>query len=167
LKKLDYFFNILKEAFDNPLEIKWVDKGNTLIGLFRNNENVYKINCINKNNNIWKYDFYFFEENKIFTTELTGLNKDKYRVLPTIKIGIQYLVDNKSPNAIVFGAADKSKGRKKLYESFCIDFASKNNFNFYTKIEDDKQLFILFKDSLDKDILTETVIKIIDEEKFG
>jgi hypothetical protein len=173
IKKIDEYFDNLSEAFDNPLPIKWVDKGDILRGLFTVNDNIYQIVCVNKGNNIWKYDFYFFEKNKNFTPELTGLEKDKFRVLPTVKDGIKYLYDNKDINAIVFGASDKSKGRKKLYEQFCKYFSSENNLEFYTKVHSDlnenidRQIFVLYKNNLDIDILTNTILEILEEEKFG
>jgi len=165
IKKLDEYFKIISEAFDNPLPIRWVDKDSILIGLFTVNDNIFQINCINKTNNIWKYDFYIMDKDKNFSPELTKNEKDKYRVLPTIKSGMKYLIDNKKVNAIVFGTVDKSKSRKKLYESFCNDFSKENNFDFYTNIQDDKQIFVMYKKNIDKNILTDIIIKIVDEEK--
>lgn len=173
IKKIDEYFDNLSEAFENPLPIKWIDKVDVLRGLFVVNNNIYQIVCQNKGNNIWKYDFYFFEKNKNFTPELTGLEKDKFSVLPTVKTGIKYLYDNKNINAIIFGASDKSRGRKGLYEQFCKDFSSDNNLEYYTKVHSDlnenidRQIFVLYKKDLDKDILTNTILEILEEEKFG
>jgi hypothetical protein len=165
IKKLDEYFKTISEAFENPLPIKWVDKNSILIGLFTVNSNIFQINCINKDNNIWKYDFYIMDKDKNFSPELTKNEKDKYRVLPTVKSGMQYLLDNKEVDAVVFGTTDNSRGRKKLYESFCIEFSKDNNLEFYTKIQDNKQIFTLFKKNIDKKILTDTIIQIVDEEK--
>lgn len=165
IKKLDEYFRIISEAFENPLPIKWVDKNNILIGLFIVNDNIFQINCINKNSNIWKYDFYIMDKDKNFSPELTKNEKDKYRVLPTVKSGMKYLIETKEVEAIVFGATDSSRGRKKLYESFCNDFSKENNFDYYTNIQDDKQIFVMYKKNIDKNILTDTIIKIVDEEK--
>jgi hypothetical protein len=172
IKRIDDFLNLVSEAFDNPLDIKWINKGNILRGLFSVNDHIYQIVCEDKGNNIWKYDFYFYEENKKFSPELTGFEKDKFRVLPTIKSGIQYLYDNRNINAIIFGSSDNSKGRKKIYESFCKLFCDQNNLDFYTKVHSnldeniDRQIFIMFKKDMDKDILSDVVIKILEEEKF-
>ena len=172
IKKIDEYFDNLSETFDNPLDIKWIDKDPILRGLFTVNDNIYQIVCENKDNNIWKYDFYFYEKNKNFSPELTGFEKDKFRVLPTVKVGIKYLYENKDINAIVFGASDNSKGRKKLYEQFCKDFSSDNNLKYYTKIYSDlsenvdRQIFVLYKDYIDKEILSETILRILEEEKF-
>ncbi len=83
IKKLDDFFDSISEAFDNPLPIKWIDKDMILRGLFSVNNNVYQIVCENKDNNIWKYDFYHYDENNTFSPEITNINSDKFRVLPT------------------------------------------------------------------------------------
>lgn len=174
IKNLDDFFNSISEAFDNPLKIKWVDKDDILRGFFTVDDNIYQIVCENKGNNIWKYDFYFFESDKNqFSTELTKNNKDKFRVLPTVKVGMQYLYDKKKADAIVFGASDKSRGRKKIYESFCEVFSTDNNLKYYTKVHSDlennidRQIFILYKELINKELLTKTIFKILEEEKFG
>ena len=173
IKKLDDFFDSISEAFDNPLPIKWIDKDMILRGLFTINNNIYQIVCENKGNNIWKYDFYHYDENNIFSPEITNINNDKFRVLPTVKVGLQYLYDNNDVDVIIFGASDKSKGRKKLYESFCEDFSKRNDLNYYTKVYSnldqnvDRQIFVLFKSEVDRDILSDKIIQIIEEEKFG
>lgn len=173
ISKIDEYFNNISEAFDNPLPIKWIDKNAILRGLFVVNDNIYQIVCINKGNDIWKYDFYFYDKNKNFTTELTGLERDKFRVLPTVKFGIKYLYDNKNISAIVFGASDQSRGRKKLYEQFCKDFSLHNNLEYYSKVHSDlnenhdRQIFVLYKKSLDLDVLADTILEILEGEKFG
>lgn len=171
IKKMDHYFDKISEAFDNPLDIKWVDKNLVLRGLFTINDNIYQIVCENKNNNIWKYDFYFFEKDKKFSPELTGFEKDKYSVLPTIESGIEYLYSSKKVDCIVFGASDRSKGRKKIYTAFCEKFCLNNNLKFYTKIYNsnniDRQIFVLYKNYIDREILSETILKILEEEKFG
>jgi hypothetical protein len=165
IKKVDDFFNEVNEAFNNPLEIKWVDKG-SLIGLFTVNDNVYKINCQDYGNNIWKYNFYLYnEKDNTFGIKPNNNEKDKYRVLPTVKSGMEYLISNKIVEAIIFGALDSSRGRKKLYESFCEDFSKKHDFSFYTKINEDKQLFILYKDSIDREVMFSKLKEMIKDEK--
>lgn len=175
IKKLDDFFDMTKEAFENPLPIKWVDRSNQLIGLFEVNGSVYQINCHEKANNIWKYDFYIVEKIKnsiVLSPELTGKEKDKFRVLPTILIGLDYFIKKKSPDSIIMGATDRSKGRKKIYESYLRDISLKSNYGFYTRvyqssddISDIKQIFVLYKKSIDKEVLSNVIIKCIEEEK--
>jgi len=165
VKKLDKYFDDIKETFNNPLEIKWIDNG-SLIGLFTINENIYKINCSNYGNNIWKYSFYLYNEiENTFTTKSNNNENDKFRVLSTVKSGLEYLIKNKVVDSIIFGSVDSSRGRKKLYESVCVEFSKINNYIFYTKNFEDKQLFILYKDWIDKEILFSTLTKIIEDEK--
>jgi hypothetical protein len=44
---------------------------------------------------------------------------------------------------------------------------------YYTKVHSDlnenidRQIFVLYKKDLDKDILTNTILEILEEEKFG
>lgn len=173
VKRIDEYFNSLSEAFNNPLNIRWIDKHSVLRGLFTVNDNVYQIVCQEKGSKIWKYDFYFYSKDEKFSPYLTGLEKDKFRILPTVKLGMQYLYDNKDVDSIIFGASDNSKGRKKIYESFCLYFCEKNNLEYYTKVYSDlnesidRQIFILNKKSIDKDVLSNTILKILEEEKFG
>ena len=78
---------------------------------------------------------------------------------------MKYLIDNKKVDAIVFGATDNSKGRKKLYESFCNEFSKENNLEFYTNIQDNKQIFTMYKKNIDNSLLIDTIKKIVEEEK--
>jgi hypothetical protein len=175
IKKLDDFFEMVKEAFKDPLEIQWIDKAGHLVGLFEINDNVYQINCVEKENNIWKFDFYSVErkaDSIVLSPDMTNRERDKFRVLPTVLVGLEYLVLQKSPEAIILGAADSSKGRKKLYASFLEDFCLKIDYKFYTKVyqtsEDitsTKQLFVLYKEGGDIDKLYSTIISSIEDEK--
>lgn len=175
IKKLDDFFEIVKEAFKDPLEIKWIDKAGHLIGLFEINDNVYQINCVEKSNKIWKFDFYSVERKEdsiVLSPDINNRERDKFRVLPTVLVGLEYLVLQKEPESIILGAADSSKGRKKLYASFLEDFSLKMDYKFYTKVyqtsEDvtsTKQLFVLYKEGIDSDKLYSTIISSIEDEK--
>jgi len=163
---------VFNEIMNSPLPIKWIDKDDKLRGLFVVNENIYQIVCEDKGFDIWKYDFYHYKENKEFNPELTNLDKDKYRVLSTVNSGMDYLYSTKKVDAIIFGATDNSSGRKKLYERFCNDFSKKNNLKYYTQIYSnpeldlDQQLFVLYKETIDMDILKQTIYNTIEEEKF-
>jgi hypothetical protein len=166
IKEIDELFDEYNEALKNPVPIKWIDNGDILRGLFNINGNVYQIVAKNFGSDIWSYNFYHFKDYENFTPELTNIGSDKWRVLPMVSDGLKYLVDNKSVNAIIFGAADGSKGRKKIYESFCKDFSKINGLEFYTNIsEDHKQLFIMYKVDCDLGELRTVLFKIIESEK--
>lgn len=74
-----------------------------------------------------------------------------------------YLIEQKNPSAIIFGALDKSEGRKKLYHSFSNEIANDYNYNYTTNQKDNKQIFILHKNELNIELLMLKVIQISDE----
>jgi len=163
IKDFDEFFDGLIESFNSPLPIKWVDKKNALIGLFTINGQVYQINCLEKGNNIWTFKFYLFDPIKnTMSPELTKFNKGSMSILSTIKIAMEYLIKTKNPNALIFGALDKSEARKKLYYLYSNELGKEYGFTFFTKVEKEKQIFVLFKD-IDKEALFNTIQTIIEE----
>jgi len=164
IRKMDDYFRMVEDAFNNPVEIKWIDKKDHLIGLFTVNESVYQIDCKEYGNKIWKYDFFIVsigKEGPTLNPNLTNYERDKYRVLPTIRSGMEHLYDLKSPDAIIYGALDDSKGRKKLYESFSKEFSKTKNWEFYTKVEKDKQIFVMYDGSIDMEYLFQTIKKAV------
>ena len=107
----DKSLNDLFESFNTPSEIKWIDKNDKLIGLFIVNDKVYQISCDHKNNDIWTYKFYLYDKDKNqLDVKLTNFNSGYMSVLSTVKLGMEYLIDNKNIKSIIFGATDKSKG---------------------------------------------------------
>ncbi|HHX69462.1 MAG TPA: hypothetical protein GX708_15630 [Gallicola sp.] len=153
----------LFEGFDTPVDIKWIDNNNELIGLFQVNDKVYKISCEYKNNDIWTYKFYNYDSiKKSLDIKLTNFNTGYMSVLSTIRSGMEYLIDTKDPKSIIFGATDRSKGRKVLYERFSNELCDKYNFELTINGVENKKIFILYKD-IDKEILFESVERIIEE----
>lgn len=170
LVRLEQFFN---ESFDSkPCDIKWVDKGEILRGLFQVDDNIFQIICKNKSDNIWSYDFLIYEaKDNTFSPDLTHSGKKMFSILKTVELGMQYFFNLKKPISIVFGASDESKGRKSIYEAFCQKFSKNNNLRYLTKIynEDniDRQIFILYDENIDKDLLTDVAISILVDGKFN
>jgi len=159
----DKSLNDLFEGFNTPVQIKWIDNKNKLIGLFIVNDKIYQITCKEKNNDIWTYKFYLYDKDKNqLDVELTNFNSGYMSVLSTVKLGMEYLIDNKNIKSIIFGATDKSKGRKSLYQKFSEELSTKYNFNLSTNEIDNKKIFILYKD-IDKEILFKTVENIIED----
>ena len=167
IKKINEYFKMLSEAFDNPVEIRWVNKDNNLIGLFIVNDNVYQINCNNIGDNFWTYKFFFYDKLKnVMDPNLTGFDKDKYRVLPTIKNGLIYLIENKNIDCLIYGALDDSLSRKKLYNDISNEISTKYNFEYITQGIGEmgkKQIYILYKSSVDRDLLFKKVEKIVND----
>jgi hypothetical protein len=160
------FFLKINELLDNPVHIKWIDGGDILIGEFSVNSKKYFIKTKNKGGDIWSFKFYKLNETKL-ETDLNLDISDRinvFRVLPTIEDGFIYLIDNKNPKSIIFGASDNSKGRKKLYDSFSQKISKKYNFEYKTNLKNDKQIFILYKSGIDLENLFQTMLDIIEDE---
>lgn len=170
----DFFEEFFKESFDSKiLEINWKDSPNSLKGIFEVNDKKYQINCIHKGNNIWTYDFYYYEKDfNRFSPELTYSGKDMFSILKTTEYGMEYLYAIKKVEAIIFGASDRSKSRKSIYQTFCQKYAKERDLIYLTKVyhnEDDnsdRQVYILYNKNIDKDILTTTTIEYFISEKL-
>lgn len=159
----DKSLNDLFEGFNTPTQIKWIDNKNKLIGLFIVNDKIYQITCEQKNNDIWTYKFYLYDKDKNqLDVELTNFKSGYMSVLSTIRVGMEYLIENKKVKSIIFGATDKSKGRKSLYQNFSEELSKKYDFNLSSNEISDKKIFILYKD-IDKEILFKTVENIIED----
>jgi hypothetical protein len=158
-KSLKDFF----EGFNTPVDIKWIDKPNELIGLFSVNDKVYQITCKEKEDKIWTYKFYNYniEKNKL-DIELTNFNTGYMSVLSTIRIGMEYLIDKKNPKALIFGATDNSKGRKSLYDRFSKELCENYQFKFSSSEFKDKRVFVIHKE-LNKEFLFKVVQDVIEE----
>jgi len=117
MKYISFLEKLSESLNTSNVEIKWIDKGNRLIGLFKIDKNTYQLD-FNLVGDVWSYKFYIakIKNNKIeLSPSATGIDIDKYKVLSTSKRGLQYLIENKSPNAVVFCALndDESKLVKK------------------------------------------------------
>jgi hypothetical protein len=163
IRTFEEFWNCIDEAFNNPVEIKWIDKGIEYIGLFIVNNKVYNILCKDLGENIWTFKFYHYIDNKL-SPELTKDYKNSFRVLPTIKNGFINFIENKNPDGIIFGALDSSVGRKKLYTSFSLDISKSYNYLYNTRSLDNKQIFILYKPNIDNQILFDKITQIVESE---
>jgi hypothetical protein len=170
IKNFDEFWNKIEEAFDNPVDINWHEKENELGGAFVVNDDAYLIRCINRGDDVWTYKFYYFDkEKKKLSPDLINTTEkqiNKFRVLPTVKVGLEYLINSKNPKAVVYGALDSSEGRKRLYDEFSKEFSKKYNFLYETKNMKNKQVFILYKEVLNKEILFSKIVEI-SNELFG
>ena len=171
IKKMDEYFDMVSEAFDSPLDIRWVDKDDKLIGLFTVYNNVYQINCNNIGDDFWTYKFFFYDKEKnVMDPNLTGFDKDKFRVLPTVKEGIINLINEKNPMCIIYGSLDESLGRKKLYDSFSKELSQKYDYEYTTQgigEYGEKQIFILYKNNINKQLLMNKIGDIVSDIENG
>jgi hypothetical protein len=165
---LDNYFIELKESFDTKVDIRWVDKDNTLIGLFIVSDEIYQIFCKNYGDDVWSFKFqHYNKKTKMFSHELTGLvGNSKFTILGTIVSSFEYLIKDKSPNAIVYGAGDNSRGRKNIYSSFCNDISKKYVYKKIDRLQDDKQLFVNFKNDINVEIIFDRIKDIVNDS-FG
>lgn len=149
------------ESYETPSDITW-DNTNPykLIGEFIVSDNLYRIDCILYDNDIWTYKFSGFDpSSNTFTQDLVTTNpNDKMKVIGTIRTGMEYLIDIKHPKSIIYAALDDSDGRKKLYSRFSNEIVKKFGYQYRTSLQDSKQVFILYKD-----ISIKLVIDVIGE----
>lgn len=163
-KEFNNFIKKQFESYNTPVEIKWIDKNDKLIGLFKVDDKIYQINCINKGSNVWTYKFYLYDiEKNEFNPELTNFKTGKLSVLSTIRKGMDYLINTKNPNGLIFATIDSSEGRKKLYCTYSKEIEEKYLYKKVTNVIDNKQIFILYKD-IDVNDLMNIVEKIIEDE---
>ena len=162
MKKWENFCKEMNEGLDNPTEIKWIDKEQELGGFFAINDKTYTIICKNVGENIWTYKFYRFN-GKQLSPDLTNDDKNVFRVLPTIESGFYYLIDKKNPSGLIYAALDKSEGRKKIYHSFSEKMVKKYGYIYNTNRTQDKQIYILYKPNMNKDIIFNKVKELVEE----
>lgn len=161
--KFDKFMNDIYESYDNPVDIKWVDNIQ-LTGLFIVSDIIYKIECKSRENDIWTFKFMRHDIGlNSFSLNLTPTNSiDKMSVLGTVRKGMRYLIDNKNPKGLIFSALDSSDGRKKLYNSYSNEIVREYNYNLKTNLQDDKMIFILYK-NINIDLIINEIGEIINE----
>jgi hypothetical protein len=165
IDKYDNYIRKLFESYENPVDIRWVDKDNKLIGLFIIDNIVYKIECSLHENDIWSYKFMRHIKDNDFTLQLNDENNkittlSKMNVLGTIRKGMEYLIINKNPSALIFSALDESTGRKKLYQRFSDEIVKEFKYTQVTFLKDGKQIFILYK-NIDLKIVIDVIGDII------
>lgn len=141
------FLDSIVESYNSDVDIKWIKNEKKLIGLFRVNNKVYQISCIDRGNGIWTYKFYLYNsDNNELTPELTNFNSGKMSILSTIRKGMIYLIENESPKCLIYGALDNSEARKKLYLDYSRELEKKYDFKLNMASFGNKKVFILYKD---------------------
>lgn len=167
IKKFDDFFKIINESLDTSQEINWVDINQSLIGYFKIEENKYRIECLKQIGNNYTYSFSFFKDNN-WNYELSNLGTNGYSILSTVIFGLEHIYNILNPNSIIFSAIDDSTTRKRLYANYCYKFCKNHNLTLSNRGNDDKVLFILFKNilnDLEKEEIFSSVQKIIVDGK--
>lgn len=157
LRNIDYFKDFIKkidEAFQTSVPVEWSKIGTTLYGKFLIKENEFKIISEVIIHGFMTFKFKAFHDKK-FTTEMTNRGTDTIQLIPTIKESLEFILNDVSPNGIVFGATDDSKGRKYIYDRFCKEWV-KDNIDWEWKgynIENMKLYFLNKKNVKKEEIL--------------
>lgn len=163
IQKFEEYCSSLYEAFNSPLNITWEESEKSLVGFFFINSDYYKISCLKYDFNIWTYKFFVLDSDKgEFSQTSKGDSNNKMKVLSTIRSGMEYLINSKNPNALIFMASDNSESRKKIYHYFSEEIEKKFNYTFITNRKGDHQIYILYK-NINLDKILEQIDKIKNE----
>lgn len=162
IQKFQKFLDSLVESYNSPVDITWIEKEN-LIGLFCVNDKVYQINCIDRGDDIWTYKFYLYDVNtKELLPELTNFNVGKMAILSTVRKGMVYLVENKSPRCLIYAALDDSEARKKLYLDFSRELEREYGYTLNTASFGNKKVFVLYK-NIEPEKIEYVMKQLVDE----
>ena len=148
IKKFDNFILLLKESYDNPVDINWIENNNSIYdGEFYVNGIKYTIECSEWDNNIWTYKFYRVEEDEKII-DLVNDSVNKMSVLSTIRKGMINLIEEKKPYGIIINIIDDSRGRDYLWERYSKEISKEYDYHFKKNIIFDKSSFFLWKDEI-------------------
>lgn len=88
---------------------------------------------------------------------LTNFNSGKMSILSAIGDGMNYLIEKKSPNCLIFASLDSSECRKKLYFRYSKEIESEFGFTLNTALFGDKEVFILYRNEINVDDIDKVV----------
>lgn len=166
IKKFNEYFNKLEEALNSPSDIRWITENENLIGLFEINDTKYKIECLKQIGNNYAYMFSFYNtEINDWSFKLNNKGLDSFKVLSTIKEGLNCVFKTLNPNSVIFSAIDNSDSRKRIYLTFCETFCKENSLLFLDKGTKERKIYLLYKDNLlseDKEEIMSSLIKVIE-----
>lgn len=156
--KIDVYINSVFEAIDNPLEVEYSFIDDVLYGTFNDGKTDYVIEAEHIIHNFFTFKFKA-NDNGEYTVDLNNnRGVEKYRVLATVKNSLFFILDELKPNGVIFGALDKSKGRKRLYDKFVEEYLLKNpNKDSTIKEQNNEKVYLIH--NKDEDI--ETIIDVI------
>lgn len=155
-KTIDDYLDPYLEAYNTSLNIDWNYVNNILIGDFEVQDLKYKIYSEVIINNFMTFKFKVEKDNKYSSKLLNSDKPYKISVIPTIKTAIEFVLNTISPNGLIFGALDDSKGRKMIYR-FCKDYVSKSkDYVLFEKLFDNKKIYVLHK-NIEPEILFNTI----------
>ena len=147
-QELENILNKIYEDLEFSYDIEWEINKASYIGYFLDDEIMIDISEIEKN--IWFYKFFRLDPTTdSYTTELNATElydyEKKTNILGTIKNSINFFLENENPTSLYFTALDESKGRKNIYELFCIEM-KKHNYQYVVYKNEGKYLYIIYND---------------------
>jgi hypothetical protein len=146
IEKFNNFIESINEAFNNPVKIDWVNNSETdLDGEFYIDDIRYLIECCNWGENIWSFKFYRIEDEERII-DLVDDSKRKMRVLSTIRIGMENLIEYKNPSGLIINVTDGSRGRDYLWGRFSKELSNKYQYKFLNKKIIGYSTFFLWRD---------------------
>jgi hypothetical protein len=157
IKTIDDYMKLYLEAYDTPLNIDWEKDGSSLVGYFKVKDLEYKIYSDIVINDFMTYKFKYKKDNA-YSDELLNSDKNyKISVLPTIKSGLDFILNNVEPSGVIFDALDESKGRKMIYDRYCNQYVDTKKWKVYTQNYDNKKMYIIYKKEISDETLFETI----------
>ncbi len=160
IRKIDFFKDFIKnvdEAFNTHVEVEWEKIDSILKGKFFVNDTEYKIISEIIIHDFMSFKFKAFINNE-FTMNLTNRGSDKLQVIPTIRKSLEFILDDVSPNGVVFGATDESNGRKMIYDRFCTNWIENNKgWDFKSFQKENMKIYILHKTSINNNLILDVI----------
>ena len=135
--------NDLAEAFNTPIDVKW-NKGKNWVGEFEIDGGKYQVEITSHSDKEKHYLFKFTLDDKF---DMINDVKKALTTIPTIKKAAIDFINEVKPNVLMFTALDKSRGRVKMYTSFCNDIKQSHGYEYMVKEMNGKKLFILLKEA--------------------
>jgi len=124
----------ITETLESPAIIKWSVSQDRMKGKFKIGLEDYaiisKLNKGCEDINSWNYKFYWNDGGDIIYS-LTGMGKNKFRVMATVVEGFRNLIKTKNPDSIIFHANIDEDSRVKFYNSLMEKAVSEYGFRLH------------------------------------
>jgi hypothetical protein len=168
---IDDVFNVFLESFETKIDIHYKNNNGAIYGYFSLNNIDYLIIfrfyelsvCTVK---FYRKDISLNEWTPTITDKNDSDTKQSIKVLSTIKHAVIDFIKENKPNFLIFGAMDKSKGRKNLYTYFCLDLINIFPSYEYKEFPYNGIIYILYNKDLDINIINNDLLTKIYNNEF-
>ena len=154
MEKLDEYMDFLIDVYNTPVNINW-EIGPPLVGRFKVSDLDYKIYSEVIINGFMTYKFKY-KKNDTYSDQLLNNGNYKISVIPTIKSGIDFILNEIKPNGVIFSALDDSMGRKNIYDRYCKTIDN-NIWNVYSKTYDNNKIWVIYKKEISSEIIFDVI----------